>query len=82
MPASEMQEQMKRLRKAEGVDFDLEFTRIMPQHHQGAITMSRDALKHASHDKIRRFATKLIAKQTNEGEQFAKLHKEWRASGR
>lgn len=57
---------MGTLKTASGAAFDRLFLEMMIPHHQGAIEMSRPALKKASHPELREAARKIIEDQQKE----------------
>lgn len=57
---------MDKLKSASGAAFDRLFLGMMIPHHQGAIEMSRPALKKASHPEVREAARKIIEDQQKE----------------
>jgi uncharacterized protein (DUF305 family) len=61
-----MQEDMEKLRAAEGSAFDRLFLDQMTHHHQMAVDMSKEAVAKAEHKEIKDFARKAIAKQQGE----------------
>lgn len=79
MPESKMQMMMDKLGSATGNDFDVMFTETMAMHHDGAIKMSRDALKRATHAELKQFAQEVIDKQTDENSKLHSWHHEWEA---
>ena len=60
------QEDMDKLRAAEGAAFDRLFLDTMTHHHKMAVDMSRDAVAKAEHKEIKDFARKTITKQQGE----------------
>lgn len=57
---------MDKLKAASGAEFDRLFLAMMIPHHQGAIDMSRPALKKASHPELKAAARKIIDDQQKE----------------
>lgn len=57
---------MSSLEAASGSDFDRRFLDMTIQHHEGAVAMSRDALKHAKSQGVKDRARMIIDKQTKE----------------
>lgn len=68
-----MDEMNKALKGKTGDDFDKEFTRLMIEHHQGAIDMANLAKVNAKHQEIKDLASSIISAQTSE----INLMKEW-----
>lgn len=58
--------EMSLLEAASGSDFDRRFLDMTIQHHEGAVAMSRDALKHAKGRGVKDRARMIIDKQTKE----------------
>jgi uncharacterized protein (DUF305 family) len=57
---------MGKLAIAQGEDFDAAFVEMMIPHHQGAVTMSQEALQKAEHGEIKTLAEQIIRAQQNE----------------
>lgn len=72
---------MGKLQAASGHEFDMMFLDMMIPHHQGAIDMSRDALKKASHQEIKTFARQIISKQQKDKAQMTKWKSAWAGAG-
>lgn len=47
-------------------DIDLDFTRMMIPHHQGAIDMALALLKYGQNEKVRRLAQSIVVEQSQE----------------
>lgn len=60
------QEDMDKLRAAEGAAFDRLFLDTMTHHHQMAVSMSKEAVAKAEHREIKDFARQTITKQNGE----------------
>ncbi|MFN6962196.1 MAG: DUF305 domain-containing protein [Pyrinomonadaceae bacterium] len=58
--------------------FDIHFLNMMTQHHEGAVEMSKDALKKASRPEIKKLADDIIRAQTGEIEMMAKWKAQWK----
>lgn len=67
---------MKKLEAAKGSDFDLEFIRQMNPHHEGAVTMAKEAAQKSTKDEIKKLAAEIIKAQEAEIKQM----KEWLAA--
>ncbi len=67
---------MNNLNTASGNAFDMMFLDMMTPHHQGAITMAREALTRAEHPEIKRLAQQIISAQEREIAQM----KQWKAA--
>ncbi len=74
MPQSEMQRDMARLEAAQGHEFDLAFTEIMPKHHQSAVTMARDHRPKMQNAGLKEIASNVIQKQTAERQRLLAMH--------
>lgn len=59
------------------VPFDLRFISAMIAHHEGAISMAKDAQQHADHPEIKELAGAIIAAQEVENIQLQQWQKEW-----
>jgi len=64
-----------------GAEFDLAFIEMMVPHHQGAVTMARDALARSQRPEIRGLAQRIIDAQQAEIEMMDRWKSEW-AAGR
>jgi uncharacterized protein (DUF305 family) len=57
--------------------FDLRFIRAMIPHHEGAVTMAKDALQKSKRPEIQKLATDIIATQQAEITQMQRWRKTW-----
>ncbi len=73
---------MKGLNAATGNAFDLMFIDMMTAHHQGAVTMAREALTRAEHPEIKRLAQAIIDAQEKEIAQMKKWKAAWSGAGK
>jgi Uncharacterized protein conserved in bacteria len=64
--ADAMKMDMSKLSSAKDKDFDLAFIDMMTPHHQGAISMSKEALQKAEHPEIKSLANQIIKAQESE----------------
>ncbi len=69
---------MNRLNAATGNSFDLMFIDMMIPHHQGAITMAREALQRAEHQELKQLAQQIIREQEREIAQMNGWKNAWR----
>lgn len=69
---------MNKMNAASGNEFDLMFIDMMIPHHQGAVTMAREALTKAEHPEIKRLAQQIIDAQEREITQMNKWKQAWR----
>lgn len=69
---------MSKLNAAIGKPYDLMFLEMMVPHHEGAITMSREALNRAEHPEIKRLAQQIIDAQEREIGMMNKWKGSWR----
>lgn len=69
-----MKMDMKKLGDARDKEFDLLFIEMMIPHHEGAITMSKDALEKSEHAEIKTLANQIIKAQEAE----IKMMQEWK----
>lgn len=72
-----MGDEMKKFEAATGKEFDLMFLDMMTPHHQGAITMGREALTKAEHPEIKTLANQIIKAQEAEIKQMADWKAKW-----
>lgn len=70
-------EHMKEMDQMPPAHFDDHFLNMMIAHHEGAVTMSKEALKKAEHPEIKQLAEKIIAAQGPEIEQMKKWKEMW-----
>jgi uncharacterized protein (DUF305 family) len=72
-----MRMEMTALNAARDKDFDAEFIRLMIPHHEGAVTMARDALTKAERPEIRTLANQIIKAQEAEIKMLRDWQTEW-----
>ncbi|HMT08077.1 MAG TPA: DUF305 domain-containing protein [Pyrinomonadaceae bacterium] len=77
MSASMKGMDMAKLEAAKGVDFDLEFIRQMVPHHEGALTMSKDAIAKSENDDLKKLAREIIKAQEAEIKQMREWAAKW-----
>lgn len=65
---------MGKLKSASEKDFDHHFLNMTIKHHQGAVDMSRDALKHAKSQQVKDQAQMIIDMQTKEIADMQRMH--------
>lgn len=70
-------EHMKTMDEMEPEHFDNHFLNMMIPHHQGAIDMSKEALKKAEHQEIKDMANRIIASQSEEIKQMERWKAAW-----
>jgi uncharacterized protein (DUF305 family) len=58
-------------------EYDLRFIDGMTPHHQGAIAMAQDVLKHSQRPELRKLANEIIAAQEKEIVQMGSWRKDW-----
>jgi len=68
---------MTKMKAVSGNAFDLMFIDKMTQHHQGAVTMAREALTKAEHPEIKKLAQQIIDAQEKEIAQMNKWKAAW-----
>ena len=66
---------MKKFEAATGIEFDLMFLNMMIPHHEGAVTMAKEALTKAEHAEIKTLANGIIKAQEAE----IKMMQDWKA---
>ncbi|MBM3323032.1 DUF305 domain-containing protein [candidate division WOR-3 bacterium] len=66
------------MQQLKGAAFDRMFIEMMVPHHEGAITMARDALAKSQRPEIRELAQRIIDAQQGEIEMMARWQSEWR----
>lgn len=71
--ADSMKMDMSKLNTAKDKNFDLAFIEMMIPHHEGAVTMSREAQQKAEHSEIKTLANEIIKAQESE----IKLMQNW-----
>ena len=78
MPGMEkMMGEMEGLNKAKDAEFDKMFLRMMSEHHQGAVAMSKLVADRTERADIKELASKIIKDQTKEVEQMKSWEKSW-----
>ena len=70
-------EHMKEMGDMGSAHFDNHFLNMMIAHHEGAITMSTEALKKAEHPEVKQLAERIIKAQQPEIEQMKKWQADW-----
>jgi hypothetical protein len=73
---------MEKLDASNGNAFDAMFINMMTRHHEGAITMARDALKKAQHKEIKELLQNIIDAQKKKIDQMTTWKKEWKLAGK
>ncbi len=80
MPMSAQQHQSMMMSKDLGpadAQFDLNFIDAMIPHHEGAVTMAKDALSKAKHPQIKQLSKDIVISQQKEIEQMQQWRKAW-----
>jgi uncharacterized protein (DUF305 family) len=82
MDAAGMRDSMKsmdmtKLASASGNNFDLAFIQMMIPHHQGALSMAKEALEKAQHPELKTLARNIIMSQETEIESMQTWQKAW-----
>ena len=70
-------EHMKEMDQMPPAHFDEHFLNIMIAHHEGAVTMSKEAQKNAEHPEVKQLADKIIQAQGPEIEEMKKWKEMW-----
>lgn len=68
---------MKKLSALNGNDFDLEFIKQMIPHHEGAVTMAKEALQKSAKDEVKALANAIIKAQEAEIKQMKDWQTAW-----
>jgi uncharacterized protein (DUF305 family) len=68
---------MKKFEAATGNDFDKMFLEMMTPHHDGAVTMAKEALTKAEHQEIKTLSNNIIKAQEAEIKQMADWKAKW-----
>jgi len=69
---------MNRLNATSGNAYDIMFIDMMIPHHQGAVTMAREALQRAEHPELKQLAQQIIREQEREIAQMNGWKNAWR----
>jgi uncharacterized protein (DUF305 family) len=72
---------MEPMTTVSGSEFDLMFIDMMIPHHQGAITMARDALNRSEHQELKTLAQEIIDSQQGEIDRMNEWKGQWRSAG-
>lgn len=75
MPKAKMEQDMAKLEKASGSDFDKHYLQSMIKHHSGAVKMSDDAMAKAKRDDVKAKAKEMHDKQKIEISQMQDMLK-------
>jgi uncharacterized protein (DUF305 family) len=70
-------EHMKEMKEMEPSHFDDQFLDMMISHHEGAVSMSKEAQQRAEHSEIKQLADRIIKAQGPEIEQMKKWKTAW-----
>lgn len=62
---------------AADAQFDLRFINAMIPHHEGAVTMAKDALSKSKHPEIKKLAQDIVTSQQKEIDQMKQWRKDW-----
>lgn len=68
---------MQKLGSATGNNFDIAFIEMMIPHHQGALSMAKEALEKAQHAELKTLAQSVIMGQETEVDQMQQWQKDW-----
>ncbi|MBC5793572.1 MAG: DUF305 domain-containing protein, partial [Nanohaloarchaea archaeon] len=71
------QQEMNELRQSEGQEFDLLFSELMIEHHEGGIEMERAEVQNGKSEKVVELAKRMIEVQQEEVEKMETWRKEW-----
>lgn len=70
-------EHMKEMDDMEPAHFDNHFLKMMIAHHEGAVTMSKEAQQKAEHPEIKKLAERIVKAQGPEIDQMKKWQAAW-----
>lgn len=73
------QQEMIQLRQSEGREFDLLFSELMIDHHQGGIQMAKAEVQNGGSEKVKELAQGMVDAQTKEVEKMEAWSAEWRS---
>ena len=73
MPGMATENELAHLRELSGVEFDVEFLRLMIRHHQGGKDMAQYAAEHADVAAVRDLARSIVQSQTAETTLMAQM---------
>jgi uncharacterized protein (DUF305 family) len=73
----EMPGMMDSMKTMAGNDFDVHFLAMMSPHHEGAVTMSKDALQKAEHAEIKTLANQIVKAQEDEIKRMNEWKEKW-----
>jgi uncharacterized protein (DUF305 family) len=73
----EMKMHMSMFSGKRDADFDKAFLEMMPKHHHGAVEMSEQAEKKATHPELKQLAAKMAKDQQNEIQQMKNWAQAW-----
>jgi uncharacterized protein (DUF305 family) len=68
------------MEKMTGAAFDRMFVDMMIPHHEGAVTMARDALAKSQRPEVKKLAQEIIDAQQREIEMMKRWMEEWKAA--
>ncbi len=68
---------IQELKNKTGDDFDKSFLRMMIEHHESAVAMSRPAADNAKHQELKVFAASVMVDQTKEVLQMRNWYNQW-----
>ena len=71
------QQEMNELRQSEGQEFDLLFSELMIEHHEGGIEMARAEVQNGKSEKVVELAQEMIDVQQEEVEKMEIWRNEW-----
>lgn len=68
---------MKTMEAMAGKDFDVHFLAMMIPHHEGAVTMAKEALQKAEHAEIKTLADQIVKAQEDEIKRMNEWKEKW-----
>ncbi|MFT4892957.1 MAG: hypothetical protein ACI8Z7_000748 [Candidatus Nanohaloarchaea archaeon] len=71
------QQEMNELRQSDGREFDLLFSELMTEHHEGGIQMARAEVQNGKSEKVVELAQRMIYVQQEEVEKMETWKTEW-----
>jgi uncharacterized protein (DUF305 family) len=71
MPGMAPREELRAFRDSSGAEADAAFLRLMSEHHRGGVHMARYAAEHATDERVRSLAERMVRNQSSELHEYA-----------